>query len=681
MRTEAYERFSMFVKILQEWKAEGFTKTDKQFFLWSSLSLFFLFVLLYFNYQDPDELNKGKQVGIVFVKKNVVRRRPDSGPSWISVQRSYPVREKDMIRTGAESEAILYIMSKFKIDMDENTTIVLDFLEESQKGRIRLEQGSVRFRQTETERKELLNLEIVDEEAGSFHVSSFGELLLTRNRKEEKLRIAVLNDKAELKGTGVLGELEETLSPDGLYTLSETKLIKKSFSLIAQEPKDGAYVTGVGKSIPVKFSWKSKKKTKWAQIEISKQRDFSSIILKKEVTASSFTKKLEEGLYYWRVKTPDSKHSIKDRKARENYSIVRKFRVVSQKPILSYAPSEGELFSYRDEIPFVNFSWSKLPNVSFYSLELAKDKEFKEMIIKKDTSSVNYGADLEAGEYYWRVSIKDNLTASTLRSKVKRFKVVRKEKAKFSIKLNFISGQKLNRRSLAKEGFVISWKDHPETFRTEFTIAEDRNFSKLVKQEKLSVNFYHLKEKLKEKIYYYKMKAYDKEGRLLAAPLIGFFRVEAAKVGLTGFLLLKPRNNSSLQKGDIFAKGIRFSWSKFSVEQEEWKYTFLLAKDRNFKKIIVEKDRQKEELLSKDIKKNGLYFWKVKAIDTSDNSALGETKVFSFFVDQMALMSVKGRKVRGRIVKIEGSSVRISTPEGIIEAQVDEIDGNILHSY
>ena len=224
----------MLANIFQEWKAQGLTKNDKQFFFWSGLSLLLLFVLLYFNYQDPDELDQGKQVGIVFVKRNVVRRKPEDKLSWINVRRSYPVREKDMVRTGTESEAILHIIGKFKIDMDENTTIVLDFLEEEGKGRIRLEQGSLRFRHAEPELKELLDLEVIDEQGGGLHLSSFGELLLSRTKAKGKLEIAALNDKVKLRGTGALGGLKETLSPDSLYTLYETKLRKDSFNLIIE---------------------------------------------------------------------------------------------------------------------------------------------------------------------------------------------------------------------------------------------------------------------------------------------------------------------------------------------------------------------------------------------------------------------------------------------------------------
>ena len=294
---------------------------------------------------------------------------------------------------------------------------------------------------------------------------------------------------------------------------------------------------------------------------------------------------------------------------------------------------------------------------------------------------MNYGSDLKAGEYHWRVSVKDNLTASTRRSRVKRFKVVQEKKRKFSIKLNFTSEQKLDKRSLAKEGFVISWEDHPEISRTEFIIAEDRNFSKLVKQEKLSANFYHLQEKLKEKSYYYKIKSYNKKGDLLAPPHVGVFHVESAKIDTADFRLLKPRNSSSLHKGDVFKHGILFSWNKLLAEQDAVKYAFLLAKDRNFKKIISKKDVKAESLLIKDIKENGLYFWKVKALDPSENSALGETKTFSFYVEQIPLMVIEGRKIRGRIIDVKGSSVKVSTPEGVIDTTADKIEGGILHSY
>ena len=666
----------MFAKILQEWNAEGFSKTDKQFFLWSGLSLFFLFVLLYFNYQDPDESKRGKQVGIVFVKKNVVRRKPEDRPSWISVQRSYPVREKDMVRTGAESEAILYIIGKFKIDMDENTTIVLDFLEESEKGRIRLEQGSARFRHAEPELKELLDLEIVDQE-GSLHLSGLGEFLLSRGKAQGKLKIAALNDKAELRGIGALGELEDTLSPDSLYTLSEKKLSKGSFAVLPQEPKDGAYIGGFGGSIPVKFSWEAKEKEQKVQLEISKQRDFSSVIFSKQVAASSFTQKLEAGLYYWRLRAAPSKTFP------ESYSVIRKFRLVSQKKALAHRPLEGEVFSYRDISPFVSFSWTKLSHRDFYLLEIAKDREFKETVVKKATSSVNYGSHIEEGQYYWRVSAKSSLAVHTLTSQSKSFKVIRKKEAKFDLKLSLAPNQVLNRKSLAKEGFVINWEDNPEIAYTEFVIAEDKDFSKIVIKEKVGTNFYHLKAKLDKKTYYYKVKSYNKNGELITDLAVRTFRVQDLKIKITDLRLLKPPNNSSFDREDISKNGISFAWKRPPIKEISFKYKLLIAKDRAFKKITAsQEDIKTEKTLSKDIKKNGDYFWKVKVLDSSDDSELGETRVFSFIVEQVPTINIKGRgKIRGRFIGREGPMLKISTPDGIISVPISKIEGGVQFEY
>ena len=659
--------------ILQELKETGFSKADKKFMLGGSLCLLLLFVFLYFNYQEPPEFNENKEIGTVFVKRNVVRRKANAELSWRNVRVSYPVREKDMIRTSAGSEALLHISDKFKIDMDENTTIVLDFLEDSERGRIRLEQGSARFRHSdpELEGKGLLNLEIVDQD-GSFHLNSPGDILLDRSKAKGKLNIVALNDKVELRGRGSLKGIEEVLSPEVLYSSLGKKLSKNNFSFLLQAPEDGAYIFGAGKSVPVKLSWEAKTKAA-AQLEISKQKDFSSTTISKKVKASRYRTKLGAGLYYWRLKKASSKRSG------ESYSAVRKFRIVSQKPLLGYKPWGGEVFSYRTQKPFVNFSWSKIPNRAFYLLEIAKDKGFKETVIKKGTFSVDYGSPLEEGQYYWRVSVKDDLGEFAIRSKVKSFRVIRKKDMVFEIKTNFVPNQTLNMKLLAKKGFLINWEDHPEIFYTEIEFAEDENFSKIIMQKKLSQNFYNFKAKLKAQSYYYRIKSYNKEGELLSKPLVRSFRVKDIKIKIAGFKLLYPKNNVTLHRDKILKRGLRFTWKK-PAGTDSLKYSFLLAKDKAFKKIISSKEKmEKESFFNKGIKKSGRYFWKVKALDPSNNfEEMGETKVFAFIVEQMPTISVEGMgNIRGRILQRKGANVIISTPKGNITVPLRKLQGRV----
>ena len=653
-----------------KWKTELFDETDQKFVVGASLTLALLFVLLYFNYQDSDDGGQRKQVGTLLVKRNIVQRKAEARVVWRTVQQSYPVYEGDTVRTGEDSAAVLHLDGKFKMDMDENTVVLLDFLDSSQKGRVRLGNGSVRFRQADPKDPKILNLEVVDK-GKKFSLSGVGELLLNRNKPNERLEVAALNDKVKL--TGADG-LDETLTPDSLLVLSGEKVSRERLTVIPQKPKDGAYIAGPGRSIAVAFSWKfgGSKKEK-VQIEISESSDLSSPILRKKTARPSFTTRLKPGTYYWRLLAPPSKNLP------GKYSITRKFSVLSQGAVETYKPSARRVFVYRDIEPFVSFSWSRDPNATAYFLEVAKDSKFRKSVIQKNTSSLNYGSDFSEGQYYWRVTVKNSLTGSSIASRSKSFKIIRKKELALNVKVNLAPNQILDKKSIERRGFVFNWSESPEVARTEIIVSEDPEFSKTVVKEKVSKNFYRMKAKLSKSVYYYKIKSYNEQGELLSDPPVRSFRVQNTKIKIKNFAPSSPKNNASLHKKTVLGKGVRFAWSKpVGIDA---KFEFFLASDRSFKRTLSKKETKESSLKSKDIKGNGKYFWKVKAFDAEDNSMIAETKVFSFTVVQLPVITVSGvGRMRGRVVSSVGDTVKISTPKGIITTTIDKIE-DIQHDY
>ena len=557
-----------------------------------------------------------------------------------------------------------------KIDMDENTIVLLDFLDSSKKGRVRLGNGSVRFRQADPGDPKILNLEVVDK-GQSFTLSGAGELLLNRGKPNAKLRVAALNDKVKLTGAG---GIEETLRPDSLLVLSEKGVSKQRLSVVPQKPEDGAYIAGPGQSIALKFSWKTAvKKAQKVQIEISQHSNFSRPVLRKKIARSAFAARLKPGLYYWRLLGPPSK-AFPGR-----YSVTRKFRVLSQAAVKTYKPLPKAVFIYRDIEPFVSFSWSKDPDAAAYFLEVAKDAKFKESIIKQNTLSINYGSNLAEGTYYWRVTVKNALTGSSLKSRTKSFKILRRKEIKLRLGLNLAPRQVLDRKSLAKKGFTLSWKANPEVARTEVVIAEDPKFSKVFIKEKVSTNFYQMKAKFTKSAYHYKINSYNEQGELISSSPARSFQVQDVKIKLTGFRSIYPGNKASLHRRLVVENGIRFTWSK--PVGVDVKFKFLLARDRAFGEILSKKETKQSARRDKSIKKNGRYFWKVAALDAEDGSTVSETKVHGFTVVQLPVIGISGiGRVRGRIISRGGGSVKVSTSKGVITTTMDKIT-SIQHEY
>ena len=554
-------------------KTELLSETDRKFVLGASLTLAFLFLLLYFNYQDFSSDGQQKQIGTLTVKKNLVQRKPEGKVVWKSVLQTYPVYERDTVRTGEASQAVLHLHGKFKIDMDENTLILLDFLDSDKKGRVRLGNGSARFRQADPEKGKTFNLEIVDK-GQNINLSGAKELLLNKSSSGKKLEVAALKDKVKITSDS---GIEETLTPDSLLVLSDKKASKQRLAVIPQKPEDGAYIAGAGQSIAVNFRWKTGAKAQKIQIDVSKRSDLSSPVLSKKVAKSSFAARLQPGLYYWRLTGSPSKEFP------GKYSVIRKFRVISQAAVKTYKPLPNSIFTYRDIEPFVSFSWSSGSEGSTYLLEIAKDKKFKKLLVQKNTFSINYGSTFPQGKYYWRVINKNDLAASQISSQSKSFKIVRRKEMKLSLRLNLAPKQVLDRKSLEKKGFVLNWKDNPEVALTEVVVAEDPKLSETVIEEKVSGNFFRMKAKFSKAVYYYKLKSYNEQGELLSTSPVRSFKVQNVKLKLGSFRPLSPRGNSSFHKRLAVQNGIRFAWQKLSKNA---KFRLLVADNRNFKRPL-----------------------------------------------------------------------------------------------
>ena len=668
---------------IETWKAEFLTQNDRRFLMGAGLSLSLLFILLYLNYQESDSEGERQKIGTLIVKKNIVQRKGERQVIWKTVPQKYPVYERDTIRTGNQSQAILYLDQKFKIDIDENTLIFLDFFSTSAKGRVRLEQGSARFHKVAAESQEDLDLEFVDNQEQVFNLKGQGGVFLGRSVDSGKLEVTALNDRVKLKGAK--GK-EELLLPDDVLLIGRKDIIKQKLKVLPLEPKDGAYIGTSGQSIAaVDFRWRtSGSKKEKLRIEISKSLSFSSSTVSKELTgtSTSFQSKLKPGLYYWRIGLSSKKKGQSQKK----YSPARKFRVLSQAAVQSHHPRSDSTFTYYDKGAFINFSWAVHPYANLYLLEVtsAEDKKFQKSLIKKRLPFVKHAVNLREGKYLWRVSAHHMLTETVLVSRIKGFQVLREKERRATaadLAFNFAPNEILNREVLGRRGSLLIWKDKGELARTELQIAEDPQFSQVVIEAKNTKNFYNILAKLPKPRYYYQLKAYNKEGKLLFTSETRSFRVQNLKINLKA---LKPGNQSTFLSKRA-KKGIDFSWERSPKDKGGlFKYKLSIAKNKNFINSIFKKTVKDETFSVKDLKKRGRYFWRVQAFDSVDGTFLAQTQSFSFEIKKLPLIYINRwgelKKIRGIIVNRTGSLIEISCSEGIIIINASQLI-KVKHVY
>jgi mannose-6-phosphate isomerase-like protein (cupin superfamily) len=72
-------------------------------------------------------------------------------------------------------------------------------------------------------------------------------------------------------------------------------------------------------------------------------------------------------------------------------------------PLLA-GPSDGTSYVYRDLPPEITFRWEASPETPKYTLQIARDPGFKNVVFKKKISGDQFThGNLKAGRYYWRV--------------------------------------------------------------------------------------------------------------------------------------------------------------------------------------------------------------------------------------------------------------------------------------
>lgn len=72
------------------------------------------------------------------------------------------------------------------------------------------------------------------------------------------------------------------------------------------------------------------------------------------------------------------------------------------------APRHEQFYVYRDLPPVIEFRWKRLPAISHYHLQIARDADFSEIVVDERLNDSRFAhGSIRAGEYYWRVSAHD----------------------------------------------------------------------------------------------------------------------------------------------------------------------------------------------------------------------------------------------------------------------------------
>lgn len=173
-------------------------------------------------------------------------------------------------------------------------------------------------------------------------------------------------------------------------------------------PEDGATISGVTSpplGAPV-LAWESSPEATKHQVQVSATDGFGALLVNVETENSryTFTKALNSGVYYWRVRSASGR-------TWGEFSEIRSFQVDWSaggvlRPVL-LSPVDGAL---RSSFAPEDFSWSAAPGAATYRLQIALDPEMNQLVYEATTAGLHHTPQqrLANNIYYWRVTPVNN---------------------------------------------------------------------------------------------------------------------------------------------------------------------------------------------------------------------------------------------------------------------------------
>ncbi|MBM9547185.1 FecR domain-containing protein [Leptospira sp. 201903074] len=566
---------------------------DTRFVVSALLLLILVFSFLLhrnLNYRFNDAA--GPTIGIITFKNKTVLRKYNDAVVWDLIESKTEVKNRDTIRTEGLSDAILTLNDGTKINISENSMILLDISDKNIN--INFAYGSFEAAREGTVSGDMkMNIT-----AGDKTVSvANGDVKLDKTKSE--LNIKVDQGEAKLTSNGK----EETIAKDQIANVTESgvKVGKPVYRLAT--PEDRKNILSESGSERISFSlsgWKpeSAKQTN-PVIEISLFPDFSKSLVKEKLSSPNITKKLESGSYYWRVSYENP--SSKSKQTTEVYQ----FRILSDPGLRILSPKSGEIFSFTQDTPVVRFVWNPLDLYSSYTIQIAKDSNFSEGVFSKQTQNQSLAFDsLNEGNYFAKIQARSNLPGiSEKSSPVIKFQVTKKTNTAPPELLEPARGKTFAEEQ-TKSQLFFSWKDDKDFGQYEWELSSDSNFQSKVKSEATKNNFLKLTGGLGVGTYFWRVKGIGSNGVSLDSKSSSFNVIAKEEMELVA-----PGNGAEVEVDERSL--VVLKWKKLTGKSN---YEVEIAKQSDFQPLLLKENVSGNyfEFKSKDL---GRFYWRVRPVE------------------------------------------------------------------
>lgn len=553
------------------------------------------------------ERNDKTAIAKIEFKQRIAQRKFSDRVVWERLQNFSPIYNEDTVRTSSQSVAVITFKNNASIEIHENTMLQIFYSPEEGlslsvgEGNIDVDTSNVTESGKENQKDAVISLKTKD--GSVLNVSKGSKVSSSVNEDSSVSSFNVQSGSASVEKKGQKVKLNE----GEVVKIEENGSIEKAPINVTSISSNFHVLNFEEEAVPVKLEWTSSEnlKNKPVTIQVSREKDFSTIQNTYVVEDdNSFTLPAQNGTLYWKLFVE------------EEEPVEGKIHVDNVEDLNLISPASGAAFSYKKNLPRINFNWNDNQYAVKYKFELSQTADFSKLTEERElTDNSLILSSLKEGQYYWRVTPYYNVnnTGFTNTSKINTFTITKNDKV-LPPALT-LPAQNSSLTYQAKDfNVTFLWKSEEENADYTLLISKDEDFSNLVYQEKLQQKrlFKDFSKELATGEYFWKVIS-DSDGEELVSEVNHFSVIKYVPARNR---LLFPPENYSVEQSKV--SGMNFIW-KLSDDFEGSESILEISKDDTFKNPLVTKKSELMETSGFDLKKDS-YYWRVGVYNPSDAS-------------------------------------------------------------
>ncbi len=259
-------------------------------------------------------------------------------------------------------------------------------------------------------------------------------------------------------------------------------------------PPDLSATARLFRSLPLEFNWSPLAGAEAYRLQLAPNRQFETLIADRSTAKASVQiADLADGRYALRVRGVDEVEL-------EGLDAVAEFEVDARPlPPLPVSMVSGTVV--RESTP--SFSWEAMEPVEGYRFELARDADFKDPVVGRETESdmLRLTKALQPGDYHWRVA---SVAADGERGPFS-------EPQSFTYRPALAAPASVQAPIVESRQLVFAWQavDHAIAYRLQ--VAEDSEFRQVIAEVKVSEPRATI-ERPPSRLYYFRVRAENAQG-------------------------------------------------------------------------------------------------------------------------------------------------------------------------